>query len=167
MEHYLYPRKFSHAPSQPYLHFWDWYMEAPIEKEKVSTLRINETIQLLYNAKCNMYIPNVLYFSGNLFTNFTIWSKISPVPILICFTYNKAPGLLIFHANIIVTIFVACPPNAQIRYYKSKRKEGLLNVGKAKRNNCLLRVYIDKTIKNWKYVTIRCHLMQEQTTLHT
>lgn len=56
------------------------------KKKKATTLRINETKQLLYNAKCNMYIPNVLYFSGNLFTNFTIWSKISPVPILICFT---------------------------------------------------------------------------------
>lgn len=124
-------------------------MEAPMEKEKVTTLRINETKQLLYNAKCNMSIPNVLYFSGNLFTNFTISSKISPVPILICFTYNKAPGLLIFHANIIVTIFVVWPPNAQqIRYYKSKWKEGLLKVGKAKRNNCLLRVHIDKKIKN-------------------
>lgn len=35
-EHYLYLRKFPHAPSQSYLHFWDWYMEAPMEKEKDS-----------------------------------------------------------------------------------------------------------------------------------
>lgn len=96
-------------------------MEAPMEKEKVTTLRINETKQLLYNAKYNMFIPNMLYFSGNLFTNFTISIKISPVPILICFTYNKAPDLLIFHANIIIIIFVIWVPNAQhIKYYKSK-----------------------------------------------
>lgn len=41
-----------------------------------------------------------------------VWSKVSPVSILLYFTHSRAPGLLTVHVNINVTVFVAWPPNA-------------------------------------------------------
>lgn len=56
---------------------------------------------------------------GHALTNSPIWSRVRPVPTLKCWTPNRAPGLLTFHANIIVTTFVVWPPNSQqLRYHK-------------------------------------------------
>lgn len=90
-----------------------------------------------------------------------VWSKLSPFPLLICicFTHNRAPGLLTFHANKIVNNLYGLVSKCTADwYYKiGIERRAALKAGKAKRNNCLARVHIGR--KSGKKADVRIENM--------